>query len=146
MHFINHYVNKNKMDEAEVELKKYFELTKKINYTDYYNSIYYLYGKLYKRKGYNNLALKNLILADKYFKYKFSDDISIRIGDLLEIASFYTDLKNKEKANLYIKKALQLLKKTNHPITVVNTNFKMGEIDEGDLELYEGGKIGPTLA
>jgi hypothetical protein len=95
MHFINHYVNKNKMDEAEVELKKYFELTKKINYTDYYNSIYYLYGKLYKRKGYNNLALKNLILADKYFKYKFSDDISIRIGDLLEIASFYTDLKNK---------------------------------------------------
>ncbi len=129
MHFINHYVNKNKMDEAEVELKKYFELTKKINYTDYYNSIYYLYGKLYKRKGYNNLALKNLILADKYFKYKFSDDISIRIGDLLEIASFYTDLKNKEKANLYIKKALELLKKTNHPITVVNTNFKMGEIE-----------------
>ncbi|WP_445452639.1 response regulator [Flavobacterium sp. 25HG05S-40] len=129
MHLINHYVNKNKMDEAEVELKKYFELTKKINYTDYYNSIYYLYGKLYKRKGYNNLALKNLILADKYFKYKFSDDISIRIGDLLEIASFYTDLKNKEKANLYIKKALQLLKKTNHPITVVNTNFKMGEIE-----------------
>jgi signal transduction histidine kinase/DNA-binding response OmpR family regulator len=129
MHFINHYVNKNKMDEAEVELKKYFELTKKINYTDYYNSIYYLYGKLYKRKGYNNLALKNLILADKYFKYKFSDDISIRIGDLLEIASFYTDLKNKEKANLYIKKALQLFKKTNHPITVVNTNFKMGEIE-----------------
>jgi signal transduction histidine kinase/DNA-binding response OmpR family regulator len=129
MHFINHYVNKNKMDEAEVELKNYFELTKKINYTDYYNSIYYLYGKLYKRKGYNNLALKNLILADKYFKYKFSDDISIRIGDLLEIASFYTDLKNKEKANLYIKKALQLLKKTNHPITVVNTNFKMGEIE-----------------
>jgi signal transduction histidine kinase/DNA-binding response OmpR family regulator len=129
MHFINHYVNKNKMDEAEVELKKYFELTKKINYTDYYNSIYYLYGKLYKRKGYNNLALKNLILADKYFKYKFSDDISIRIGDLLEIASFYTDLKNNEKANLYIKKALQLLKKTNHPITVVNTNFKMGEIE-----------------
>ena len=81
MHLINHYVNKNKMDEAEVELKKYFELTKKINFTDYYNSIYYLYGKLYKRKGYNNLALKNLILADKYFKYKFSDDISVRIGE-----------------------------------------------------------------
>mgnify|MGYP006179978965 FL=1 len=129
MHLINHYVNKNKMDEAEVELKKYFELTKKINFTDYYNSIYYLYGKLYKRKGYNNLALKNLILADKYFKYKFSDDISVRIGDLLEIASLYTDLKNKEKANLYIKKALKLFEKTNHPITVVNTNFKLGEIE-----------------
>ena len=129
MHFINHYVNKNRMDEAEVELKKYFELTKKINYTDYYNSIYYLYGKLYKRKGYNNLALKNLILADKYFVYKFSDDISVRINDLLEIALFYTDLKNKEKANYYVNKALQLQKKSNDPISVLNTNYRMGEIE-----------------
>ena len=129
MHFINYYVNKNKMDDAETELKKYLELTKEIKYTDYYNSIYYLYGKLYKRKGYNNLALKNLILADKYFVYKFSDDISVRIGDLLEIALFYTDLKNKDKANYYIDKALQLSQKINNPITILNTNFRMGEIE-----------------
>ncbi len=129
MHQINHYINKNKMVEADQELKKYLNEAKKINYTDYFNSIYYLYGKLYKKQGYNNLALKNLLLADKYFVYKFADDISVKINDLQEIALFYTDLKNKPKADYYLNESLKLLKKTNQAITVLNSNFRIGEIE-----------------
>ncbi len=129
MHLINHCINKNSMAEADMELKKYFELTKKIKFTDYYNSIYYLYGKLYKKQGYNNLALENFILADKYFVYKNADDISIKINDLAEIDLFYTDLKNKEKADYYMQQAMALFKKSKNAVNDVNTNFRFGEIE-----------------
>lgn len=129
MHLINHCINKNRMAEADTELKKYLELTKKIKFTDYYNSIYYLYGKLYKKQGYNNLALENFILADKYFVYKNADDISIKINDLSEIALFYTDLKNKEKADYYTQQAMALFKKSKNAVNDVNTNFRFGEIE-----------------
>ncbi|HOD10834.1 MAG TPA: hypothetical protein PKH91_08815, partial [Flavobacterium sp.] len=129
IHLINRYITKNKINEAEIELKSYLDLTKKINYENHYDGIYYLYGKLYKKRGFNNLALENYLLSDKYYIKNKVDDIPARIGDLLEIAMFYTDLNQKDKATQYINLSLELLKKTNDPICVVNSNFRLGEIE-----------------
>lgn len=129
IHLINRYINLNQLDKAEIELKKYFKFTKKLDYDKYYDGLYSLYGKLYKRKGYNNLALKNFILCDKYYIKNKVNDIPARLGDLLDIAMFYNELNNKEKSSYYVNLSLQLLKKTNDAIAVVNTNFRLGELE-----------------
>lgn len=94
MNLINHFVNKYKINPAEIEIKKYFDQTKKINCTLYCRNIHCLYQKLYKNRRFNSLALENFILTDKYFDYYNADENSARINNLLKITLFYTDLKN----------------------------------------------------
>lgn len=129
IHLINRFISNNNIHKAEIELTKYLEITKKLKYENHYDGIYYLYGKLYKKRGFNNLALKSFILSDKYYVKNKIDDIPARIGDLLEIAVFYSDLNQKDKSDYYVKLSLQLLKKTDDAIAIVNTNFRLGELE-----------------
>ena len=128
-HKIQTLIALNELDSAEKQiskLKSYF--IKKNNY-GYIDGIYYLYGKLYKIKGFNNLALENFLKAEKSFVEQKVEDPTTRINYLNEIAMLYVDLKNYKKAASYNDIAIKLSDLNGDISSNILCLFKRGVIE-----------------
>lgn len=128
-HEIQTLIAVGELDSAEkkiLKLKNYF--TKKNNFS-YLDNVYFLYGKLYQTKGFNNLALDNYIKAYETLSKQKDGDPNSKIDYLNNIAMIYVDLLNYKKARQYNDTAIKLANSGTDVYNKILCEFHRGAIE-----------------
>lgn len=99
------YYNIDELENAEKEVKNFFNLTKKLNLKTGYEEMYYVRGLINNKKGFFNTAIQDLLAADNIINNSKLKKERLKGSIYNEIALTYLALNNYKKAKEYIKKS-----------------------------------------
>lgn len=120
---------KTNTDSIEKEFIRYEKIADSIQLNYGKQDFYFLKAYNYYNQGYLNFSLDFYKKAEKYLIDNKIENFTLQTSILNNTAQIFKELKDKDKTNHYLKKALELARKEKDSLAIMNIILHMGVIE-----------------